>query len=128
MQQHSCDSLKTCLFWYHAAHNSSFQFSTNKKYVLIFMFAVESSIPKMDPNSMNQAIDMIPLSFILEAMLKKHSQKDISEYKVLALAIETVVSKVVHPPISSLELRNCAAALRILYYLSIDVFFQLTLP
>ncbi len=69
MQQHSCDSLKTCLFWYHAAHNSSFQFSTNKKYVLIFMFAVESSIPKMDPNSMNQAIDMIPLTFILEAML-----------------------------------------------------------
>jgi hypothetical protein len=33
------------------------------------MFAVESSIPKMDPNSMNQAIDMIPLTFILEAML-----------------------------------------------------------
>ncbi len=71
------------------------------------MFAAESSIPKMDPNSMNQAIDMIPLTFIVEAMLKKHSQKDMSEYKVLALTIETVLSKVAHPPISSLELRNC---------------------
>jgi hypothetical protein len=83
----------------------------------------------MDLNSMKQTIDMIPLSFILEAMLKKHSQKDISEYKVLALTIETVLSKVVHPPISSLELRNCAACTEKLYYLlSIDVFFQFTRP
>jgi len=98
------------------------------KSMFVFMFAEESSIPKMDLNSMKQAIDMIPLSFILEAMLKKHSQKDISEYKVLALTIETLLSKVVHPPISSLELRNCAACTEKLYYLSIDVFFQFTRP
>jgi hypothetical protein len=92
------------------------------------MFAAESSIPKMNPNLMNQAIDMIPLTFILEAMLKNHSQEDISEYKVLALTIETVFEQSCAPTHFLIGIEKLCCCTVKLYYLSIDVFFQLTLP